>query len=130
VTAALRRAADAIVAGYRSSPAVATERGIALLALWAADAIAAGRLTPKDADATFVHLYVEIGNPAAGPELSEDANQLLLEAMELHDWGTPFSADFDEMRRLAFDVLGAHAAANESPSNAPVGQAVPPAPSS
>ena len=73
----------------------------------AADAIAAGRLAPKDADATFVQLFVELGNPPAGPELSEDATQLVLEAMTLHDWGTEFSADLDEMRRLAFAILGA-----------------------
>ena len=107
VTVALRQAADAIINGYRTLPAVATEHDIALLALWAADAIAAGRLTPMDADAAFVQLFMAIGNPPYGPDLSEDADQLLLEAMTLHDWGTPFSADPDEMRHLAFTVLGA-----------------------
>jgi hypothetical protein len=42
-----------------------------------------------------------------GPELSEDADQLLLEAMTLHDWGTEFSGDLDELRRLAFRILRA-----------------------
>jgi hypothetical protein len=27
----------------------------------------------------------------------------------LHDWGTEFSADLGEMRRLAFSILGAAA---------------------
>ena len=110
VTAAFQRAADAITAQYRSVPAVATERAIAVLALWAADAIAAGRLAPKDADTTFVLLDVAIENPPAGPELSDDTTQLLLEAMTLHDWGTEFSADLDELRRLAFGILGVAAA--------------------
>jgi hypothetical protein len=105
VLVAIRRAADAIIDQYRESPAVATERAIAVLALWAADAIAAGRLTPKDADATFVRLEVEIGNPPAGPDLSDDTTQLLLEAMALDDWGTEFSADLGELRRLAFAIL-------------------------
>lgn len=105
VTAAFQRAADAISAQYRTAPAIATERAIAMLALWAADAIAAGRLAPKHADTMFVHLDVAIENPPAGPELSEDTTQLLLEAMTLHDWGTEFSADLDELRRLAFAIL-------------------------
>lgn len=105
VTTALDRAAGAIVEQYRSVPAIATEHAIALLALWAADAIAAGRLAPKDADATFVRLDVQINNPPAGPELSDDTDQLLHEAMTLDDWGTEFSADLDELRRLAFAIL-------------------------
>src|SRR5580765_4910190 len=109
VTAAFGRAADAIADQYRTSPASTTERAVAMLALWAADAIAAGRLAPKDADTTFVLLDVAIENPPAGPELSDDTSQLLLEAMTLHDWGTEFSADLDELRRLAFSILGAAA---------------------
>jgi hypothetical protein len=106
VVAAIDQATDAIIAQYRASPAVATERAIALLALWAADAVAAGRLAPKDADAAFVRLEVELGNPPAGPNLSADIDQLLLEAMTLDDWGTEFSADLNEIRRLAFGILG------------------------
>jgi len=105
VTAAIQRAADAIINQYRVSPAVATEHAIAMLALWVCDAIAAGRLAPIDADATFVRLEVELGNPPAGPDLSEDTDQLLLEAMTLDDWGTELSADLAEMRRLAFTIL-------------------------
>ena len=107
VTAAFQRAMDAIIGQYRTSPVVVTERAIALLALWAADAIAAGRLAPQDADSMFTRLFVETSNPPAGPDLSEAADQLLLEAMELHDWGTEFSADLSEIRRLAFTILGA-----------------------
>ena len=112
VTAAIERAADAIIAQYRSVPAVATEHAIAMLALWAADAITAGRLAPKDADTVFVRLEVDLGDGErmGGPELSDDTTQLLLEAMALDDWGTEFSADLGEMRRLAFGILGAAAA--------------------
>jgi hypothetical protein len=109
VTAALDRAAEAIIEQYRSAPAIATENAIALLALWAADAIAAGRLAPRDADATFVRLDVAINDPPVGPELSVDTDQLLHEAMTLDDWGTEFSADLDELRRLAFAILRAPA---------------------
>ena len=105
-TASIGQAADAILAQYRTSPITATERAIAMLALWATDAIAAGRLAPLAADATFTHLFVEISNPPAGPETSDDADQLLLECMSLHDWGTEFSADLAEIRRLAFVILG------------------------
>lgn len=47
VTPAVSRSVDAIIGQYRASPAVATERAIAVLALWVADAILAGRLAPK-----------------------------------------------------------------------------------
>jgi hypothetical protein len=109
VTAAFQQAARAVVDRYRTSPAVATDRALALLALWAADAIAAGRLAPTDADATFTRVFVDLGNPPAGPDLSDDADQLLLEGMTLHDWGTEFSADLEELRRLAFSILQAAA---------------------
>lgn len=105
VTEALSRAAESIIGQYPSLPAVATDRAIALLALWAADAIAAGRLAPADADATFTRLFVALGDIVDGPEIAEEAGQLLLEGMTLHDWGTPFSGDLTELRRLAFDIL-------------------------
>jgi hypothetical protein len=107
VSAALLQAAQAVIEQYRASPAVATERALALLALWSADAIAAGRLAPAEADATFTRLFVAIGDMQDGPELSGDTDQLLHEAMTLDDWGTEFSADLDELRRLAFVILRA-----------------------
>jgi hypothetical protein len=107
VTSALQQAAQAVIDQYRASPVVATERSLALLALWAADAIAAGRLAPAEADATFTRLFVALGDLRDGPDLSNDADQLLLEGMSLHDWGTEFSADLDELRRLAFAILRA-----------------------
>jgi len=106
VATAFQQAVQAVIDQYRASPAVATNRALALLALWAADAIAAGRLAPADADATFTRVFVALSDMRDGPEISDDAGQLLLEGMSLHDWGTEFSADLDELRRLAFGILG------------------------
>ena len=105
VASAMAQAAQTVIDQYPTSPAVATDRALAMLALWAADAISAGRLAPAEADATFTRMFVALGDVRDGPDLSEDADQLLLEAMTLHDWGTEFSADLDELRRLAFTIL-------------------------
>src|SRR5262245_20645671 len=93
VTAALRKTAHSIADQYRTVPAVATERSLAVLALWTADAILAGRLAPKDASTAFVELDVALSNPPAGPELADAVEQLFFEANTLDDWGTEFSGD-------------------------------------
>jgi hypothetical protein len=105
----LHQVAEAVLSRYPSAPALETERAIAMLALWALETIEAGRLSPQDADQVFTLLDVEIDETADGPELSNDANQLLLEGMLLHDWGTEFSADPERMRALAFAILRASA---------------------
>lgn len=105
VATALRQAAESVIEQYGTSPPVTTDRAVALLALWAADAIAAGRLAPAEADATFTRMFVALGDIAEGPELADGTGQLLLEAMSLDDWGTDFSADLAELRRLAFGIL-------------------------
>lgn len=109
MASALQQAAQIVIEQYRVSPAVATDRALALLALWAADAIAAGRLAPAEADATFTQVFVTIGDMRDGPDLSSETDQLLHEGMLLHDWGTECSADLDELRRLAFGILSAAA---------------------
>jgi hypothetical protein len=101
----IHQAAEAVLMHYRLAPAVETERAIAMLALWALDAVEGGRLSAHDADEVFTLLDTEIGETKGGPELSEDAAQLLIEGMTLHDWGTTFSADPDRMRSLAFSIL-------------------------
>jgi hypothetical protein len=101
----IQQVAEELLTRYRSAPAVETERAIAMLALWALDAVEAGRLSPQDADEVFTMLDVEIGETKNGPELSEDAAQLLVEGMALHDWGTEFSADTARIRSLAFTIL-------------------------
>ena len=110
----LRRAAEAMLAGYPSAPAAETDAAIAMLALWALDAVEAGRLAPAEADAVFTLLDVEIDETADGPEISDDASQLILEGMMLHDWGTEFSSDPQHMRGLAFAILGASSGRRDS----------------
>ena len=107
VSASIQQAAEALLARYRSAPAAQTEATLALVALWALDAIEAGRLQPVEADRVFTMLDVEIDETTGGPLLSDDAHQLMLEGMALHDWGTAFSADPGRMRDLAFALLKA-----------------------
>ena len=106
----LRHTARLLFERYRTAPAHETETAIAVLSLWALESVEAGRLDPNDADHVFTMLEVKIGEVPDGPELSDDTDQLLLECMTLHDWGTQFSADPAEIRRLAFAILGAVAA--------------------
>ena len=101
----IHQAAKAVLARYRSAPAVETERAIAMLALWALDAIEGGRLSPPDADEVFTLIDTEIGETRGGPELSDDAAQILIEGMAFHDWGTEFSTDAARLRSLALSVL-------------------------
>jgi hypothetical protein len=101
----IRQVAEAVLAHYRLAPAVETERAIAMLALWAVDAIEGGWLSPEDADEVFTLIDTEIGETRGGPELSEDVAQILIEGMALHDWGTEFSADVARLRSLALSVL-------------------------
>jgi hypothetical protein len=103
----IRQAAEAILTRYPAAPASETEAAIAVLALWTLEAVEAGRLSPQDADQVFTLLDVEIGEMPGGPELSEDAAQLMLEGMSLHDWGTEWSADPGRMRSLALSILHA-----------------------
>ena len=101
----LREAAAALLARYPSATAAETESAIAMLALWALDAIEGGQLPPAEADSVFTMLDVEIDETGAGPDLSESVTQLLLDGMALHDWGTPFSPDVHRMRALALGIL-------------------------
>jgi len=100
----IRHVAEAVLARY---PAAETETAIAVLALWALDAVEAGRLSPQDADQVFTLLEVEMSEAQGGPDLSDTVDQLLLEGMALHDWGTAFAADTGRIRSLALTVLQA-----------------------
>jgi hypothetical protein len=98
-------AAAAEIAGrYATVPPRETEATLAILALWALDAVESGRLGPEEADAAFVRLFLDITD-GPGPEISEGARALLLEGMSLHDWGEDFGPDPREVRRLAFGIL-------------------------
>jgi hypothetical protein len=105
VAANIQQAAEALLARYPSAPAAQTEATLAVVALWALDAIEVGRLDPAEADRVFTMLDVEIDETPDGPALSDNAHQLVLEGMMLHDWGTEFSADPVRMRDLAFAIL-------------------------
>lgn len=96
-----------MLARYPSASAPEIESRLAMLALWALEAVEAGRLHPADADRVFTRLDMQIDEDAVGPELSDDAGQLLLEGMAFHDWGTEFSADPTRVRALAFSLLNA-----------------------
>lgn len=106
VAGSLGQVAEALLSHYTAAPASQTETAIAVLALWALDAIETGHLSPDDADRAFTLLDVEIGESKDGPDLSEDAHQLLLEGMAFHDWGTEWSADASRVRSLALAILG------------------------
>jgi hypothetical protein len=103
------QAAEAVLTRYPLAPATETERAIAMLALWALDTMEDGRLSPQDADQVFTMLDIGMSEAKGGPDLSDDAAQLLFEGMTLHDWGTEFSGDPTRMRTLAFAILQATA---------------------
>ena len=105
----IRQVAEAVLAHYQAAPAVETERAIAMLALWALDAIEGGRLSPPAADEIFTLIDTEIGESKGGPDLSDNASQILIEGMSLHDWGTEYSADVARLRSLAVSILQATA---------------------
>lgn len=106
-TGSIRHVAEAVLARYPSASAAETETAIAVLALWALDAIEAGRLSPRDADQVFTLLEVETSEAPGGPELSDTVDQLMIEGMSLHDWGTAFAGDIGRMRSLALAILQA-----------------------
>ena len=100
-----RSAAPGIAARYGVAPIEETEATLAVLALWVLDAVTSGRLARDEADRIFFQLDDRIG-AASGPELSEEARDLLFDGMTFHDWGERFGPDSDEVRRLAFEILG------------------------
>lgn len=103
----LREAAEALLDRYPTAPAAETESAIAMFTLWALDAVEVGHLVPADADALFTLLDDEIDDERTGPVLSDSIAQLLFDGMTLHDWGTPFAPDVNQMRDLALSILRA-----------------------
>ena len=101
----IRSAADEIAARYGAASIEETEATLAVLALWALDAVASGRLPREEADRIFFRLDERIGT-APGAELSDEARDLLFDGMTFHDWGERFGPDPDEVRRLALQILG------------------------
>jgi hypothetical protein len=105
-TVDLTRAAGELVRQYPSATARETEKGIALLGLWAIEGVAAGQIHPHEAASVFAGLDADLTEAQGGPELSEDAAQLIVEAIHLHHGIAPWpGVDVDHFRNLAFTVL-------------------------
>ncbi len=103
----LEAAAAAIARHYRSVPARETEAAVALLSLWALDALEGGRITPDDATTILTKLWVGVTDAPPGPELSEDVHTLLEEGGWLHDEAIGEAPDRGHLRALAHAVLNA-----------------------
>jgi hypothetical protein len=101
----IRATAEAIAARYAEAPGRETETAVAVLALWALDALDAGRLTPEEADRAFMMLDVRLGETASGPDLSDRTHHLLTEGDFLHHSGGEWGPDPGYMRRVAFAIL-------------------------
>ena len=101
----IRSVAATIAARYVQAPARESEAAIAVLALWTLDAVEAGRMTREEATDVFTSLDVRIGDDPAGPDLSEQAYELLLEGGWLHDEAIGWGPDPSHFRRLAFSIL-------------------------
>lgn len=81
-----------------------SESAVAVLALWALEAVSSGRPTREAADAAFVDLFLDITD-GPGPDISEEMRDLLLEGMTFDDWGDEWGPDPERVRRLAFAIL-------------------------
>jgi hypothetical protein len=97
-------AALAVAVRYPSEPARATEAAIAILALWALDAVEAGRMDRDEANRVFVLLDVRLGEQP-GPELSGEVHDLITEGEHFHHYREALGVDPDEIRSLAFMIL-------------------------
>lgn len=101
----IRTVAATIAARYVQAPARETEAAIAVLALWTLDAVEAGRMTREEATDVFTTLDVSIGDERSGPDLSEQAHELLLEGGWFHDEAIGRGPDPAYFRQLAFAIL-------------------------
>jgi hypothetical protein len=101
----IRKVAEAIAERYPSVPAGETEASIAVLALWALDAIGRGLLSRDEATDVFTPLDVRIGDARSGPQLSEEAHEILLEGQWFHDHDIGWGPDPQRVRQLAFAIL-------------------------
>jgi hypothetical protein len=101
----LTAAASAIAARYRVVSAHETETAVALLVLWALDALDSARITPDDATAIVTALWVGITDRPPGPDLSEATHELLEESTWLHDEAIGQAPDHDELRQVARGIL-------------------------
>lgn len=101
----IARAAKVLAERYSAAPPRETEAAIAVLALWALDAVETGRMDRDQANAVFTMLEICIGDQRGGPDLSEDVHQLVLEGEHFHDFGEEWGPDPRYFRKLALKVL-------------------------
>ena len=101
----IRKVAEVIAERYPSVPAGETEASIAVLALWALDAIERGLLSRDEATSVFTQLDVRIGDAPSGSPLSEGTHEILLEGQWFHDHDIGWGPDPGRVRRLAFAIL-------------------------
>ena len=91
--------------GSETATARETEQGIALLGLWALEGVTAGLAHPHEVASVFAGLDAGLAE-RGGPDLSEGAAQLVVEAIHLHHGVAPWpGVDADHFRTLAFAVL-------------------------
>jgi hypothetical protein len=100
----IRKVAASIAEHYPTAPIRETEAAIAVLALWTLDALESRRVDPSSADDAISSLEIRIGDDP-GPELSDEAHELLLEGHSLHHWGDQWAPDPQHLRQLAFKIL-------------------------
>lgn len=101
----VRRAAEAIADRHATASAGETDAAVAVLALWALDAINAARLSHEDATASLTTLWARVTDRQSGPGVSDDTHELLLEGGWLHDDAIDRAPDLLEIRRLAVGIL-------------------------
>jgi hypothetical protein len=101
----LKAAASAIAARYRTVSAHETETAVALLVLWALDALDSARITAADATAIVTALWVSITDLPSGPDLSETIHELLEESTWLHDEAIGQAPDHAALRHVAHGIL-------------------------
>ncbi|OGG46536.1 MAG: hypothetical protein A3F84_24150 [Candidatus Handelsmanbacteria bacterium RIFCSPLOWO2_12_FULL_64_10] len=68
------------------------------------DRVEKDKLSPQKADDYFSFLYMFL-DEKTDVDLSDAAQDLLMEGMLFHDWGTPFAPDPSLMRELSGRIL-------------------------
>lgn len=81
------------------------EAAIASLALWTLSEIEAGGLKPETADDAFTLLEIYLAEQLPAIQLSDEAQELLLEGEHFHHYGNDWGPDPGQLRGLADKIL-------------------------
>ncbi|MCS6860042.1 MAG: hypothetical protein NZT92_06965 [Abditibacteriales bacterium] len=81
------------------------ERYVARMVLELSEGVASGTVIPLAADAYVSRLWIRIGEQFPHVKLDENVEQLMIEGMSFHDYGTKFGPDFGLIRAYAKQVL-------------------------